>query len=190
MRPTVILKRRAKGLSEAALVRFISAACRTLGLTGGITLLVTSDREMRDLNRRFRDKNSTTDVLSFAPFTIVSGFAGDIAISLDLAARNAKHLGHSVADEVCILVLHGILHLAGYDHEGDNGEMAARESELRRRLGLPAALIERRSVTEREDHQVSQVEGARRPRHRRSLTGKVPGHQRWGAGRPRPTTST
>jgi probable rRNA maturation factor len=145
---------------------------------------------MRKLNRRFRDKDSTTDVLSFAPFTVVSGFAGDIAISLDLAARNAKRLGHSVADEVYILVLHGILHLAGYDHEGDNGEMAARESELRRRLGLPEALIERRSVTARKDRHVDPVEGARLARHRPRLRGKVPGHQKWGAGRPRPTTST
>jgi len=190
MRPTVILKRRAKGLSEAALVRFISVACRTLGLTGGISVLVTSDREMRDLNRRFRDKNLTTDVLSFPPFTDASGFAGDIAISLDLAARNAKRLGHSVADEVRILVLHGILHLAGYDHEGDNGEMAARESKLRRRLGLPEALIERLSLVAQKDHHVNQVQRARPERPRRRLRGNVPGQERWGAARLRPMTST
>ena len=190
MRPTVILMQPVKGLSEATLGRFISAACRRVGLEGGITVLGTSDREMRNLNRRFRDKNSTTDVLSFAPFTVVSGFAGDIAISLDLAARNAKRFGHSPADEVRILVLHGILHLAGYDHEGDNGEMAARESELRRRLGLPEALIERGSVTARKDRHVNHVAGAPRARPRRRLTSNVPGHQRWGAARPRPTTST
>ena len=190
MRPTVILKRPAQGLSEAALVRFISTACRTLGLAAGITVLLTSDREMRNLNRRFRDKNSTTDVLSFPPFTVVSGFAGDIAISLDLAARNADRLGHSVADEVRVLVLHGILHLAGYDHEGDNGEMAARESELRRRLGLPEALIERVSVVARKDHHVNQVQRARRAPPGRRLSGNISGHERWGAARLRPTTPT
>jgi probable rRNA maturation factor len=143
MRPTVILKRSAGTLNEAGLSRFVSRACRAVGMQGTVTVLGTSDREMRKLNRRFRGKNASTDVLSFPPFTVADGFAGDIAISLDLAGRNAKRLGHSFADEVRILVLHGILHLAGYDHEGDRGEMAARESQLRRRLGLPQALIER-----------------------------------------------
>ena len=69
--------------------------------------------------------------------------AGEIAISADVAVHNAANLGHSAADEVKILTLHGILHLAGFDHERDNGEMARKESALRRKLGLPAALIER-----------------------------------------------
>jgi len=64
-------------------------------------------------------------------------------ISLDIAARNARVLGHSVADEIRILMLHGILHLAGYDHESDKGEMAKKEILLRRRLELPTSLIER-----------------------------------------------
>lgn len=192
MRPTVILKRKAGTLNEALMGRFVLRACRAVGLKGTLTVLGTSDREMRSLNRRFRGKNSTTDVLSFPPFPFAEGFAGDIAISLDLASRNAKRLGHSVADEVRILVLHGILHLAGYDHEGDNGEMAARESELRRRLGLPEALIERRlSGTTQKTHRVNDGEGARPARRRRTLRGRgeVPGHQRWGAARLRPTMS-
>ena len=191
MRPTVILKRKAGTgtLNEAALARFVLRAGRAVGLEGSLTVLGTSDREMQSLNRRFRGKNATTDVLSFPPFPFAEAFAGDIAISLDLAGRNARRLGHSLADEVRILVLHGILHLAGYDHEGDNGEMAARESELRRRLGLPEALIERLSGTTRKAHPVNSVEGARPARHRRRLKGELPGHSRWGAARLRPTMS-
>jgi probable rRNA maturation factor len=69
--------------------------------------------------------------------------AGEVAVSADIARDNARRLGHSVADEVKILVLHGILHLAGFDHEHDNGEMARKESRLRRQLKLEAGLIER-----------------------------------------------
>ena len=105
--------------------------------------MVTGSREMRSLNSRFRGKSQATDVLSFPPPALSNGFAGDIAVSLDIATRNARSLGHSVGQEVQILVLHGILHLAGYDHEEDQGEMAAREVRLRRRFKLPTGLIER-----------------------------------------------
>ena len=98
---------------------------------------------MRILNARFRGKRQATDVLSFPGPEFVKDFAGDIAISLDIAARNARSLRHSVGDEVRILVLHGLLHLAGYDHETDNGKMARREKILRKKLGLPSGLIER-----------------------------------------------
>ena len=96
---------------------------------------------MRKLNRRFRRKNGPTDVLSFLSDT--ERLAGDIAISAEIAAANAAELGHSVESELKILILHGLLHLAGYDHENDRGEMRAQESELRRRLKLPDALIDR-----------------------------------------------
>ena len=94
-------------------------------------------RELRALNHRFRGKNKATDVLSFPS---VAGpesgkakrVAGDVAISADIARENAVRLGHSAAEEVKILALHGILHLAGFDHERDNGEMARKEAELRR----------------------------------------------------------
>ena len=69
--------------------------------------------------------------------------AGDLAISLDTAARQAASFGHTLRDEVRVLMLHGLLHLSGMDHETDNGEMAAREAELRRELNLPTTLIER-----------------------------------------------
>src|SRR6266542_3706253 len=77
------------------------------------------------------------------------GLAGDIAICLDVAARNARALKHSTAEEVRVLVLHGILHLAGYDHEGDQGKMAKTEDDLRKRLALPSGLIKRNMVKRR-----------------------------------------
>ncbi len=71
------------------------------------------------------------------------GYAGDIAISADIARQNGRVLGHGVAIEIKTLILHGLLHLAGYDHESDNGRMARKELLLRRALGLPEGLIER-----------------------------------------------
>lgn len=141
--PTVVFKRRVRGLGPRSLGTFVAQACRAARLNGAVTVMVTNSREMRSLNARFRGKNQATDVLSFPPPTAGNGFAGDIAVSLDIAARNARSLGHSVGQEVQILVLHGILHLAGYDHEDDDGEMARQEVHLRRRLGLPTGLIER-----------------------------------------------
>jgi len=140
----VILQKRVAGLNEGSLDRFVARAKRAAGLRGAVTILVTSSRELRRLNQRFRGKDKPTDVLSFPAEMISRGrFAGDVAISADIAAQNARRLGHSPAEEVKILVLHGLLHLAGYDHEADNGTMAKRESRLREQLGLPVALIER-----------------------------------------------
>ena len=140
----VILRKRVPKVSEATLERFLLATIKAAGLRGTVNVLVTSSRELRALNARFRDKDEPTDVLSFPPLSRVpEDFAGDIAISADIAARNAKQLGHSAADELKILILHGVLHLAGHDHERDNGSMARKEQRLRRRLKLPTALIER-----------------------------------------------
>jgi probable rRNA maturation factor len=152
MTPTIILKRPVRGLSQQALTEFVTQACRDAGLKGSLTVMLTNSREMRSLNSRFRGKNHATDVLSFPPTALGNGFAGDIAVSLDIAARNAQSLGHSVGQEVQILVLHGILHLAGYDHEGDAGEMAARERQLRRRFKLPTGLIEREELGGLKQH--------------------------------------
>ena len=77
----------------------------------------------------------------------MNGLAGDIAISADIAKENARRLGHSAAQEVKILALHGVLHLVGYDHESDEGAMAGKERQLRRALGLPLGLIERSATT-------------------------------------------
>lgn len=139
----VILKKSVAGLGEAALSRFLKQAIRAVRLKGEVNVLVTSSHELRKLNRRFRGKNQPTDVLSFPASGLLDGFAGDVAISADIAAKNARLLGHSTADEVKILALHGMLHLAGYDHEGDHGEMARKEVRLRKLLGLPPGLIER-----------------------------------------------
>lgn len=112
-----------------------------------VNVFVTNSPELRSLNRRFRGVDRPTDVLSFpsplAGSRKAGRVSGDVAISADIARENAKRLGHSDADEVKILVLHGILHLAGFDHERDHGEMARKESELRRQLKLEAGLIER-----------------------------------------------
>lgn len=109
-----------------------------------MNVLITSNAKIRRLNREFRGKDNPTDVLSFpiAP-NGMHQLAGDIAISEEIARRNAKVLGHSLENELKVLLLHGLLHLAGHDHESDQGEMAALEQKLRAKLRLPTALIER-----------------------------------------------
>ena len=141
----VIFQRHVPDLSELALSRFAARARRAAGLKGTADILVTSSSDMKSLNRRFRGKDKATDVLSFpaAADDVRKQFAGEIAVSAEIASQNAHELGHSPAEEVKILVLHGLLHLRGYDHERDHGEMARRESQLRMRLGLPSGLIER-----------------------------------------------
>jgi probable rRNA maturation factor len=116
-------------------------------------VLVTNSLEIRSLSSRFLGKDKPTDVLSFPTRagdpSKARRVAGEVAISADIARENAARLGHSVADEVKILVLHGILHLAGFDHESDNGEMARKESRLRRQLKLEVGLIERTQARDR-----------------------------------------
>ena len=142
----IIVRKNVAGLSEIALARFVTRACRAARLHGAVDVLLTSNSDLRALNSRFRGKDRPTDVLSFPPvFGLGNAFAGDVAISAEMAAHNARRLGHSPAEEVEILVLHGLLHLAGYDHERDHGEMARTEERLRRALHLPAGLIDRSS---------------------------------------------
>jgi probable rRNA maturation factor len=121
------------------------------GANGTVSILLTSDDRIRELNRQFRRKNSATDVLSFPAPEPLDGRrgrnAGDLAISLDMAARQASALGHSLADEVKVLILHGALHLAGFDHEADSGEMARLEKRLRKKFELPSGLIQRAADT-------------------------------------------
>jgi probable rRNA maturation factor len=130
-------------LSKSGLTRFFNRARAAVGLDGDVEVLLADDATLRRLNRSFRHKNKATDVLSFPAAENPEGYAGDLAISLDTAARQAAEFGHSLRDEVRILLLHGLLHLTGMDHEIDEGEMAAREGELRRELRLPTTLIER-----------------------------------------------
>jgi probable rRNA maturation factor len=148
----VILRKRIAGLSRSTLERFVLRARRVVRLRGLVNVLVTSSAELQSLNRRFRGFDKATDVLSFPALPAARQarrVAGEVAISADIARENAVRLQHSVADEVKILVLHGILHLAGLDHERDNGQMARKESRLRRQLKLEAGLIER---TQSRDH--------------------------------------
>jgi len=151
----VIFQKRVANLTELALNRFLARARRAAGLKGAINVLLTSSAEMKSLNRRFRGKDKPTDVLSFpAEPTAQKQIAGEIAIAAEIATKNAHALGHSPAEEVKILVLHGILHLRGYDHECDNGQMARREKQLRSKLHLPLGLIER-ATTERASTSVA-----------------------------------
>jgi probable rRNA maturation factor len=131
-------------LSARALAAFLRRARLAAGLRGQVDVLLTTDSTLRRLNRDFRGKNKPTDVLSFpAPPAFANEHAGDLAISLETAARQAATYNHPLAAEVKILLLHGLLHLAGFDHETDHGEMATRETLLRTELRLPNTLIER-----------------------------------------------
>jgi probable rRNA maturation factor len=116
---------------------FVGLAARILP-GQGVSCLITSDAELRKLNREFCAKDYPTDVLSFPSEDMPA-----LAISFDRAAAQAAELGHGVDDELRILMLHGLLHLAGMDHEEDTGTMARAETRWRKRLGLPCGLIER-----------------------------------------------
>jgi probable rRNA maturation factor len=130
--------------SALTLARFLSKAQLAVRLKGQVTVLLTTDAAIRKLNRQFRGKNKATDVLSFPAEGVgAEGIAGDVAISVTTAMGQAAEQGHSLATEIKVLILHGLLHLAGYDHEADDGKMARRERLLRGRLGLPQGLIER-----------------------------------------------
>lgn len=145
----VILEKKVVGLNAEALSRFVLRARKDAGLKEPVNVLVTSSTAVRELNQRFRGENKATDVLSFPATDSIAEsrkqakLAGEIAISADIALKNSFRLGHPATQEIKILALHGILHLAGFDHERDNGEMARKEAKLRWALGLPAALIER-----------------------------------------------
>jgi len=131
-------------INKSALTRFLNRARALVGLAGEVHVLLTSDAEIKRLNRTFRRKNKPTDILSFpTPSEISAQNAGDLAISLDTAARQAAEHTHTLGDELRILILHGLLHLAGEDHEADSGQMAARELTLRRELKLKSTLIDR-----------------------------------------------
>jgi probable rRNA maturation factor len=138
---------RGQEIPARALAGFLTRAQAAVRLRGEVNVLLTTDRAIRRLNRQFRGKDKPTDVLSFPAANLVRNRKekeeGDLAISLDTARRQAAACGHSLEIEIRVLMLHGLLHLAGYDHEADHGRMARRERQLRARLGLPEGLIER-----------------------------------------------
>jgi probable rRNA maturation factor len=143
-RPDLPARQQLRLPSVRSLTQFLRMAQSAARLRGQVTVLLTTDNAIRRLNRQFRGIDRATDVLSFpAAGMALPGIAGDIAISVPAARRQAREQGHSLADEVKVLILHGLLHLAGYDHQVDNGRMERRERLLRRRLGLPQGLIER-----------------------------------------------
>jgi probable rRNA maturation factor len=121
---------------------FLKDLAQRIGHGRSVTCLITTDRSLRALNRRFRGQNHATDVLSF-PSQRDTNALGEIAISYDRAVEQAAEFGHAVEDELRILMLHGVLHLAGMDHETDSGTMARAELRWRKRFSLPPSLTER-----------------------------------------------
>lgn len=114
-----------------------------------VELIITDDKTMQELNAEYRGKDSTTDVLSFpveAPFTEQSIFGmplGSIIIAESFVKEKAAEFGHSIQDELSLLFIHGMLHLLGFDHECDDGEMRMREKEIIEQFDLPKSLIVR-----------------------------------------------
>jgi probable rRNA maturation factor len=108
---------------------------------GAVTVALVPDSRVRALNRQYRKKDAPTDVLSFPADE--PGELGDVLISVGVARRQALAAGHALATELRILALHGLLHLLGYDHERDDGQMARLERRLRRKGALREGLIER-----------------------------------------------
>ena len=119
-------------LSRAAMAAFVQRVLRAARAKGieEVSIAFVSDSAMRRLNRQYRHRDKTTDVLTF------SGERPDIVVSLDQARRQAAAEKHSLATEVRYLILHGVLHALGYDHETDEGEMNALELRVRGRVGL------------------------------------------------------
>lgn len=116
---------------------------------GHVAVALLPDSQVRRLNRVYRRVDKATDVLSFPARGGAERALGDIAIARGVAARQARFHGHSEATEWRILALHGLLHLLGYDHETDRGEMSRLEAKLQRRAGLPAGLLRRTATVAR-----------------------------------------
>jgi len=144
---TLVNRQHQVRVRPGALRAFLERASRLVFPSGaGVSVCLVSDREIAGWNRRYRGKRGPTDVLSFpagngngrrgAVVRASRLDRGDIAISPAAAERNARALGRSLDQELRVLILHGLLHLAGYDHETDQGEMERRELRLRRRLGV------------------------------------------------------
>ena len=139
---TILNKQKKIRLALQPLENFSVKAMRQLKLKSDSTAIaLVADSEIARLNKTYRKKNKPTDVLSFPAQNSSrrpnkNKFLGDIAIAPAVARRYAKKNGRSLQTEICILILHGILHLLGYDHETDRGQMNRIEHQLRRKLGL------------------------------------------------------
>jgi probable rRNA maturation factor len=133
--------------AKRQLTRFAKTLAARVAQGKGFECLIADDRELRRLNAAFLNHDYPTDVLSF-PSTADARMLGEIAISIERAGEQAEQMGHTLLDELQVLMLHGVLHLAGYDHETDGGEMAAAEQRWRGELNLPQTLIERAEMAE------------------------------------------
>ena len=131
-----------RGLNLKWIREYAKRLSITVAAGRGFTVLITIDKEMRRLNHEFLGKDYPTDVLSFPMEGDVSEL-GEIAISAQQARLQAKQFRHSVEEEIGILMLHGLLHLMGMDHETDGGKMKRAEKKWRRVLNQPQGLIER-----------------------------------------------
>lgn len=112
---------------------------------GDVELVFVNDDEMRKINRSQRGIDKATDVLSFPYEQVSGGLMGSVVISTDTASRVASELGHSIECEIALLFLHGVLHILGYDHEIDGGQMRQKEKEVIEHFSLPDSLIIRNS---------------------------------------------
>ena len=112
---------------------------------GDVELVFVNDDEMRKINREHRGIDKATDVLSFPYEQVSGGLMGSVVISTDTASRVAGELGHSIECEIALLFLHGVLHILGYDHEIDGGQMRQKEKEVIEHFSLPDSLIIRNS---------------------------------------------
>ncbi|MDY3776606.1 MAG: rRNA maturation RNase YbeY [Campylobacter sp.] len=112
---------------------------------GDVELVFVNDDEMRKINREQRGIDKATDVLSFPYEQVSGGLMGSVVISTDTASRVAGELGHSIECEIALLFLHGVLHILGYDHEIDGGQMRQKEKEVIEHFSLPDSLIIRNS---------------------------------------------
>ena len=138
----VLFRRAPVELKRRNLERFARTLRDRVSKGAAFTCLIAGDTELRRLNRDFLGNDYPTDVLSF-PEAATAGFIGELAISCARARAQAARYGHSLDNEIRILMLHGLLHLLGMDHETDGGRMARAEARWRRRLSLPQGLIER-----------------------------------------------
>jgi probable rRNA maturation factor len=134
-------RQRSVRFSEPEFSDFLRCLSRDLARGREFAVVVASDEALRQANRRFRGKGQSTDVLSFPDGE--AGRLGDILISARRADRQARQFGHRVEDELKVLALHGLMHLLGFDHETDGGEMRHAEKKWRKRYGLQSGLIER-----------------------------------------------
>lgn len=139
---SLLFRVRTPGVSRRSARLFANRLASEVARGCAFGCLITGDAEVRRLNREFRKQDHVTDVLSF-PAADANGFLGDIAISYPRAKEQAAEYGVAVQQEIEILMLHGLLHLLGMDHEKDRGRMVRAETKWRAALGLPCGLIER-----------------------------------------------